>query len=275
MKIDYRSSNPIKTKTPLDYSTCSKKSKNIENSNNDQQQQQQQLANSYKRKNRSDEQFRQIFMKTGIVTQASGSSYIEIENTKVICSVHGPRATPKTQLFETAQLNCEIKYTTFSSLVEKFDYLPSSKEKDLNLIISQSIKGSLRLEKYPKTVIDIYILVLNDDGDVLVASITAASMALADAGVEMYDMVASSSAVCTKDQSVLLDPNQEEESSPSISTGNILVAKMPSLNEITQIIQTGELSYNNVLDGVNLCIDGCDKIYGIMKQSLIDSLKKK
>ncbi|KAF2073928.1 hypothetical protein CYY_004752 [Polysphondylium violaceum] len=271
MKIDYRSGNSIKTQIPLDYKEYLKRK---EDKQQQQQQQQQSTqptgAITYKRKDRLDEQFRQIFMKTGIVTQASGSCYLEIEKTKVLCSVYGPRATPKTELFETAKLNCELKYATFSSNKEKFDYLENTKEKDQSLIIYQSIIGSLRLDKYPKTVVDVYILVLNDDGDVLVSAITAASMALADAGVEMYDMVASCSAVCIKD-ATLINPTAQEETLTE-GAGKILVSKMPSHNNITQLIQTGELNYNNVLESVNLCIDGSDKIYSIMKQNLIDSL---
>ncbi|KYR02020.1 hypothetical protein DLAC_00814 [Tieghemostelium lacteum] len=223
------------------------------------------------RNNRSDEQFRQIFLKSGIVSQASGSCYIEIEKTKVLCSVHGPRASHKTEEFVAAKFNCELKYTTFSSSVDKYDYTENNKEKDQSLIIREALIGSVRLEKYPKTVIDIYILVLNDDGNVMVASITAASMALADAGVEMYDMVASCSSVCTKDR-ILLDPSYQEESLPN--TTNILVAKMPALNQVTQLVQSGDLSYNTVIEAVDLNIDGCDKIYSIMKQNLIDSLEK-
>ncbi|GAM18166.1 hypothetical protein SAMD00019534_013410 [Acytostelium subglobosum LB1] len=263
MKIDFRAANPIQTKIPKDYKQYKEAKDNVVIQSNTQ---------PCKRTSRSDEQFRQIFMKTGIVTQASGSSYIEIEQTKLICSVHGPRATHKTELFETAKLNCELKYATFSVSGERADYVESTKEKDYGLIITQSIIGALRLEKYPKAVIDVYIMVLNDDGAVLEAAITAASMALADAGVEMYDMVASCSSVCLGDK-VLLDPTHKEES--LAQAGHVLVSKMPSLNEITQLLQTGELSYSNVVDGIDLCIDGCDKMYSIMRQSLVDSLQKK
>eukprot|EP01133_Synstelium_polycarpum_P003728 gene3728-4297_t len=227
MKVDFRAQNPIKTRSPASRTDTIA------------------TAVPEKRVGRSDEQFRQIFMKTGVITQASGSSYIEIEKTKLICSVHGPRATHKTEEFESAKLHCELKYATFSAAAERSDFVESTKEKDYGLMIVQAIMGSLRLEMYPKTVIDIYVLVLNDDGGVLEAAITAASMALADAGVEMYDMVAACSSVCVGDN-VLLDPTHQEE--VILNSGHVLVAKMPSLNEITQLVQTGELSYSNVVD---------------------------
>lgn len=51
------------------------------------------------------------------------------------------------------------------------------------------------VEKFPKSVIEINILVLEADGGVLSAAITAGSLALADAGILCYDLVACSSAV--------------------------------------------------------------------------------
>jgi exosome complex component MTR3 len=63
------------------------------------------------------------------------------------------------------------------------------------MLMVQALEVSVMLEKYPKSVIDCYILVLESDGGALSASITCASMALANAGIEMYDLVAASSAV--------------------------------------------------------------------------------
>ena len=42
---------------------------------------------------------------------------------------------------------------------------------------------------------DIFVTVLQNDGGSLEAGITCASLALADAGIEMYDMVAACSVV--------------------------------------------------------------------------------
>lgn len=51
------------------------------------------------------------------------------------------------------------------------------------------------VEKFPKSVIEINVLILEADGGALSAAITAGSLALADAGILCYDVVASCSAV--------------------------------------------------------------------------------
>jgi polyribonucleotide nucleotidyltransferase len=45
---------------------------------------------------RSGKELRPIAIKTGIAAEASGSAFVRIGNTQVICSIHGPRATQRT-----------------------------------------------------------------------------------------------------------------------------------------------------------------------------------
>jgi exosome complex component MTR3 len=53
-------------------------------------------------------------MRTGVVKQARGSSYIELNNTKVICSVYGPRQT-STEFSDKGRINCDFKLSSFAS----------------------------------------------------------------------------------------------------------------------------------------------------------------
>lgn len=53
-------------------------------------------------------------MKTGVICHATGSAYIEIGKTKIICGIYGPRQT-KTSIFsEIGKLQCELKFTNFA-----------------------------------------------------------------------------------------------------------------------------------------------------------------
>jgi hypothetical protein len=53
-------------------------------------------------------------LKTGLVTQASGSAYIEVGKTKIACAVYGPRQLKKAAFSRNGTLNCEFKFSTFS-----------------------------------------------------------------------------------------------------------------------------------------------------------------
>lgn len=54
----------------------------------------------------------------------------------------------------------------------------------------QSLEPAVMMDKFPKSQVDVYAYVLENDGGSLAAAITAASLALIDASIEMYDMVA-------------------------------------------------------------------------------------
>jgi exosome complex component MTR3 len=63
--------------------------------------------------------------------------------------------------------------------------------------IQQAITSSVRLELLPKSTVDIFITVIEADGleGCIASGCIAASTALADAGIDMFGLVASCSAV--------------------------------------------------------------------------------
>jgi exosome complex component MTR3 len=68
--------------------------------------------------------------------------------------------------------------------------MATAEETELSEAVAQALSTSVRLEQYPKSLIDLYVTVLEDDGCALAAAITCASLALANAGIELNDMVA-------------------------------------------------------------------------------------
>ena len=64
--------------------------------------------------------------------------------------------------------------------------------------IQQALTSAVRLELLPKSTIDIFVTIIENDGieGCIAAGSVAASVALADAGIEMLGLVASCSTVC-------------------------------------------------------------------------------
>lgn len=67
------------------------------------------------------------------------------------------------------------------------------------MVIHQSLLPAVQLELFPKSSIDVFITVLENNGTegCVASGSLAASTALADAGIEMLGMVVSCSAVGT------------------------------------------------------------------------------
>ncbi|KAI9032661.1 ribosomal protein S5 domain 2-type protein [Phycomyces nitens] len=214
---------------------------------------------------------RPIYLKTGLVTQANGSAYIEIGNTKAVCAVYGPRQLKKAGFSRNGTLNCEFKFSTFSC-AKRRNNIRDPQEKEFSQILVQALAPAVRLELLPKSSIDIYVNVLENDGtsSCLSAAIIASSVALADAGIEMWDQVTACSAVLS-DGLILMDGTEEEEKRKS---GALVLSYMPSLNEVTHILQTGKSDIALTTQTVEQCIDGCSKISSVMSTALLQSLDR-
>ncbi|XP_077252891.1 3'-5'-exoribonuclease family protein [Tasmannia lanceolata] len=204
---------------------------------------------------------RPAFLRTGAVNAASGSAYAEFGNTKVIVSVFGPRESKKAMMYsDTGRLNCNVSYTTFSSPTRG----QGSDHKELSSMLHKSLEGAIILETFPKTTVDIFALVLESGGSDLPVIISCASLALADAGIMMFDLVASVSVSCLG-KNLVIDPTSEEE---SYQDGSLMIMCMPSRNEVTQLTLTGEWSTSKIHEAMELCLDACLKLGEIMRSCL-------
>ncbi|KAI8388668.1 ribosomal protein S5 domain 2-type protein [Radiomyces spectabilis] len=227
-------------------------------------------SNNKRHDQRSMDAIRPLFLKTGLVTQSNGSAYIEVGNTKVVCAVYGPRQLKKAAFSRNGTLNCEFRFSTFSC-TKRRGHIRDTQEKEYSHILEQALAPAVRLELLPKSAIDIYINVLENDGtsSCIAAAIIASSVALADAGIEMLDQVTACSAIYMKNQ-ILMDATDKEEQQKD---GSIVLSYMPSLNEVTHILQTGQSDSAITSQAIEQCIDGGSKIYSVMSSALLQSLE--
>ncbi|KAK1308744.1 hypothetical protein QJS10_CPA09g02068 [Acorus calamus] len=207
------------------------------------------------------QQCRPAFLRTGATSAASGSAYAEFGNTKVIVSVFGPRESKKAMMYsDIGRLNCNISYTTFSTSIR----VQGSDNKEFSAMLHKALEGAIILESFPKTTVDVFALVLESGGSDLPVIISCASLALADAGIMMYDIVSSVSVTCIG-KNLIIDPTSEEEDHRD---GSFLISCMPSRNEVTQLTLTGEWTTAKVHEAMELCIDACSKLGDIMRSCL-------
>jgi exosome complex component RRP41 len=150
------------------------------------------------------------------------------------------------------------------SVQERKSPAPSRREIELSKVIREALEPSIFLEYYPRTSIDVFIEVLQADGGTRCASITAASLALADAGVPMRDLVAACAAGKV-DGTIALDLMDTEDKKGS---ADVPIALMPNLNAITLIQMDGILSLKEFKNAVNLALEGCMKIHVLQKEAL-------
>jgi len=207
---------------------------------------------------------RLAFMKTGAVNAAAGSAYAEFGSTKVIVSVFGPRESSKAQIYsDTGRLNCSVSFATFSTPI-RGKLSQGTEHREYSTMLHKALEGAVMLNTFPKATVDVFALVLESGGGDLPVVITCATLALADAGIMMFDVVSAVS-VSSIGKSLIIDPTTEEE---NCQDGGLMVACTPSRNEITQLIITGEWSSTRVSEALELCLDACSKLAAIMRACL-------
>lgn len=227
-------------------------------------------------------QFRQIYFKTGVVSRAAGSCYAENAGTKVTVAIYGPRQMPTSEFCALGKLKCDFKTTPFGSATAPSRWTAEEEDRDAKAareqqlqdaatLIEQALEPSVRLESYPKSIIEVHVLCLQADGGAVPIAITCASLALADAGVELFDLVAACG-VAHNDQGPILDPTCTEEST---AKSLLMLGVMPSLNETTQLVQRGCAQMDQVQQDVELALDGCAKLHGLMRETLLNSSQSK
>ncbi len=211
------------------------------------------------------DQLREIKMEVGMLKNADGSAYVAYGRTRVMVAVYGPRELhPKhLALPDRAILRCRYHMAPFSVEVRKSP-APSRREIELSKVIREALEPAIFTELYPRTSIDVFIEVLQADGSTRCASITAASLALADAGVAMRDLVAAV-AVGKVEGKLVLDVMDAED---KYGEADLPVAMMPSKKAVTLIQMDGQLTFEEFREAFNLAMKGCNQIYELQKEAL-------
>jgi len=221
--------------------------------------------NSTRLDGRKSNQLRPIKIEVGTLANADGSAYIEQGKNKILAAVYGPKELhPKHRaLPDRALLICRYHMAPFS-VQERKSPAPSRREIEISKVIREALEPSVFVEYYPRTSIDIFIEVLQADGGTRCSGITVASLALADAGIPMHDLV-SACAAGKVDGQLVLDLNDIEDKE---GEADLPLALMPNLNAITLIQMDGDLSINEFEQTLNLAKEGCKQIHALQKDAL-------
>lgn len=134
---------------------------------------------------------------------------------------------------DKGQLHVDFRYSTFSRAVRKS--VGENEEKLMTSSIKTALESAICFHEFPNYQLDVFILVLEDDGAVLSTSINAAGMALINASIPCYDMVSSSSAAVGSGGVLLDDPSTKEEETRLRSEENQGTCSVSSLSSIDQI----------------------------------------
>jgi exosome complex component RRP41 len=213
-------------------------------------------------------ELRKVYCRLGGLA-GDGSAVFQMGNTHVACSVHGPRER-RGRVDGTEQkavVTCEYSMAPFATQDRKQPVRRDRRSMEVGRILANTFAAVIETERFPRSEIHIVVTVLQADGGARGACINAISLAMADAGIPMKDLVASCAAGRVAD-TILLDPNFREASSGM----DLPVALLASSEKIVMCQMDHKLPAEDFGKVLRVAMDGALVIAGIMKAVINDYL---
>lgn len=218
---------------------------------------------------RKPDEIRSMEAKVGIIKRADGSAMFRMGSTIAYAAVYGPRELYPVFKQDAKQgvLRCSYDMVSFS-VTERKRPGTSRRGVEIGSVTTKSLQSAVDLSAFPGTVVDVFINILQADAGTRCAGICAASLALADAGIPMRDLVAAVSVGKVGDK-VVVDLTKKEEDYDGEST-DIPVAFMPRSGKVTLLQLDGNINKADLMKALNLAREASVKIYEVQKKALKD-----
>jgi exosome complex component RRP41 len=220
---------------------------------------------------RAFDELREVKMNVGVLKRAQGSAYIEWGKNKVLAAVYGPREMhPKFMQDPTkASVRCLYNLAPFS-VDDRKRPGPDRRSVEISKVSSEALTSVVEVSRYPNAAIDVFVEVLQADAGTRCVGLTAASLALADAGIPMRDFVVACAAGKIHGE-IVLDLMKEED---NYGESDLPVAVLPKTREIVLLQMDGKLTREEFTKALNLAVEGALKLYELQKQALLEGFKE-
>jgi exosome complex component RRP41 len=210
-------------------------------------------------------ELRNIKIEAGVLENADGSAYVEIGKNKVRAAVYGPRECHPRHLQDPTKAIIQCKYNMMAfSVSDRKRPGPDRRSVEISKIIAEALEAVVLTELYPRASIDVYIEILQANAGTRCAGLTAASVALADAGIPMRDIIPAV-AVGKADGKVLLDLNKEED---NFGQADVPIALIPKTDEIVLLQMDGNMTREEFDTAIGMGVAACHEIYELQKDAL-------
>jgi len=218
---------------------------------------------------RKNDELRPMEAKTGVVPNAAGSASFRCGKTWAIAAVYGPKHVFPRFLSNPTKgiLRCHYTMMPFSGSGERIRPGRSRRAQEIAMVIEKALGPVVDLSAFPNSMVEVFVELPQTDAGTRCAAISAASIALADAGIPMTDMI-SSVAVGQVDGTVVADLSYGEESYPEGAVSDIPIAMLHNTKEISLLQMDGEISKEDLIKALELAKVAIDKIYEVQKNAL-------
>jgi len=220
---------------------------------------------------RKPNELRKMIAKVGIIPNADGSALFTFGDTVAIAAVYGPRQLHPQHMQnpQTGILRCAYDLLSFS-VYERKRPGPNRRAQEITKAVQWALEPVLDLTAFPNQVVDVQVYILQADAGTRTAAINAASMALAQAGIPMKDLVCSV-ALGKLDKTIVADLDKaEEDFEEGEGATDFAIAKLANSDQITLMQMDGKIQPNLVNEIMKLGAEVSKEILEVQKKALKD-----
>ena len=219
---------------------------------------------------RKPDELRKIKIEAGILHRADGSCYLEWGDNKILAAVYGPREAIPRHTQNPLRAIVKAKYNMAAFSVEDRKRPgPDRRSREISKVVSEALEKVILTEKFPRASIDVNIEVLDAEAGTRCAGLTAAGVALADAGIPMRDIPVACAAGKIEGQ-IALDLGKEED---NLGDADLPVAISPRTDEILLLQMDGHLTPEEFDKALDMAINGCHIVSDLQKKAIADKYK--
>ncbi len=210
-------------------------------------------------------EMRPLKIEAGVLNNADGSAYLEWGSNKVLAAVYGPREAQPKYLQDPTKAIVQVSYNmaAFSS-EERVRPGPNRRATEISKITAEALENIVLTHQFPRASIDVFIEVLEADAGTRCAGLTAASVAMADAGIPMIDMAAACAAG-KADGVLILDLGKKED---NFGQADMPVGFVPRTGDIVMLQMDGDMTPDEFMKALDMAIEACRKIHALQQDAL-------
>jgi exosome complex component RRP41 len=219
-------------------------------------------------------ELRPVKVKVGVVPNADGSAMFAFGETIAIAAVYGPRKMhpQHAQNPEKGVLRCEYNMISFS-VDDRIRPGSNRRSTEISKITEWALEPVLMLEKYPNSVVDVFINIIQANASTRCAGINAAALALAQAGIPMKSLVSSVS-IGKLDKQLVVDVNKHEEDWKEGEGATDIPVTMTPDGRITHMQLDGKISKEQLKEVLTLAREATKEVYELQKAALKKSAEE-
>ncbi len=206
----------------------------------------------------------------GVIKRALGSATFRFGDTYALSAVYGPRPFHPKFLQDPQRLvlNCKYNMAPFSTM-ERVRPGHSRRSIEISKVTRMALANVVFVEDYPRTGVDILIEILQADASTRCAGLNAASVALADAGVPMKELVSSCS-VGKVEGHIVMDVGGLEDNYGDV---DMAVATVGGQDKVVLLQMDGIITKDEFMKMLEMAKEGCARVHKMQIEVLREKYK--